>query len=57
MTDDNGQTEDLLDFWNRSKKDCGCEEKRFFETCWCIPTDTETKIQFMKLAQDKAGNY
>ena len=34
-----------------------CEERRFFETCWCIPTDTETKIQFMKLAQDKAGNY
>ena len=47
---------DLLDFWNRSKKDCGSEEKRFFETCWCIPTDTGTKIQFLKLAQDKAGN-
>ena len=47
---------DLLDFWNRSKEDCGSEEKRFFETCWCIPTDTGTKIQFMKLAQGKAGN-
>ena len=47
---------DLLEFWNRSKKDWWSEEKRFFETCWCIPTDTGTKIQFMKLAQDKAGN-
>ena len=46
----------LLDFWNRSKKDWWSEEKRFFESCWCIPTDTGTKIQFMKLADDKGGN-
>ena len=47
---------DLLDLWNRSKEECGSEEKRFFETCWCIPTDIGTKIQFRKLAQGKAGN-
>ena len=45
----------VLDFWNRSKKDCGSEEKRFFETCWCIPTDTGSKIQFMKLVLNEAG--
>ena len=31
------------------------EQKRFFETCWCIPTDTGTKIQLMKLVHNEAG--